>query len=157
MNGFPDCDDMGLAKDHKLQRELDRENRDLEINRAMAEVVGWSVLEHDLFPDESPHKWIVLGPSRNPSRAFVFPDESVNSYLPDFLSNLNAVHEVIMSLLPSDQRVFAGWLYLGKNCSFQDFCNNQMIFDVAAKNARQRCEAILKTLSRWNPEWDHPI
>jgi|694.fasta_scaffold07534_13 hypothetical protein len=26
MNGFPDCDDMGLAKEHKLQQEIDRDS-----------------------------------------------------------------------------------------------------------------------------------
>ena len=26
MNGYPDCDDMGLAKEHKIQVEIDAEN-----------------------------------------------------------------------------------------------------------------------------------
>jgi hypothetical protein len=26
MNGYPNCDDMGLAKEHKLQQEIDDEN-----------------------------------------------------------------------------------------------------------------------------------
>lgn len=124
-------------------RKKETTKRDSEINRAMAEVAGWGVLEHDLFPDASPHKWIVLGPSRNPSRAFVFPDESVNRYLPNFLTDLNAVHEVEKLLPPG---IIKGGAYERALCRVT---NNPY-----CATARQRTTAILKIFNKWKPEWD---
>jgi hypothetical protein len=130
MNGFPDCDDMGLAKDHKLQRELDRENRDSAIHRAMAEVAGLKLTYLGGW-------WVEIG---------IGVLGRAEDELPNYLADLNAVHEVEKLLPPG---IVKGGAYERALCRVT---NNPY-----CATARQRCTAILKTLNRWNPEWDYPI
>ena len=50
-NGYPDCDDMGLAKEYKLQQEIDAQNKQALMDKAkmtpeaqriaIAEACGW--------------------------------------------------------------------------------------------------------------------
>jgi hypothetical protein len=124
---------MALAKEHKLQRELDRENRDSAINRAMAEVAGRK-LKYDT-------RWwveIVEG-------VWGLTEDNLAYYVED----LNAVHEVENSLSDKQHCI----LYAKLMDQYPYPTEHRFI----SATARQRCEAILKTLNRWNPEWDYPI
>jgi hypothetical protein len=124
---YPEHDDMGEAKDHKLQLEIDQQNRDSAINRAMAEVAGWkynTIVKSWLAPKQLP----IIGQTLE---------------LPDFVSDLNAVHEVENVFPhPSDFYQF----------TLSEVCGGDN--RIYRATARQRCTAILKTLNRWNPEWD---
>lgn len=141
MNGFPDCDDMGLAKEHALQREIDRENRDSAINRAMAEVAGWR-------------------PCDNCDCRYWIPPTETHwrqaTKLPNFLTDLNAVHEVWKQLPPSKKDMFESHLY-GVVIGQAEYNRNDDAPYITNATARQRCEAMLKTYNKWNPEWDYPI
>ena len=64
---------------------------------------------------------------------------------PDFLLDLNAVHEVEKAFDNTQWWVFIGHL--------TEICGGSSVLGVSA-TARQRTTAILKTLNRWNPEWD---
>lgn len=128
-----DIDGMGLAKDYKLQLEIDQQNRDFAINRAMAEVAGRK-LKYDT-------RWwveIVEG-------VWGLTEDD----LPYYVEDLNAVHEIEVSLPIMQLARYRGHLA----CQFTDHPDDGIIHAVTA-TARQRCTAILKTLSKWNPEWD---
>jgi len=86
-----DQDAMGLAKEHKLQRELDQQNRDSAINRAMAEVAGWkgcADVNCEYRKAQHLHKNGVVG----------FPEWYSIPRYPNYLKDLNAVHEIEVSL-----------------------------------------------------------
>lgn len=69
---------------------------------------------------------------------------------PNYLQDHNAVRALVQKLDAAQKEVFAGWLYAGKDCLFQDFCNNQTIADVLLnKSAAQWAEALLRTLNLW--------
>jgi hypothetical protein len=138
MNGFPDCDDMGLAKDHKLQRELDRENRDSAINRAMAEVAGRNLTYLGGW-------WVEIGPGVL---------GRTEDELPNYLEDLNAVHEVEKTMRGTDEQYYNDPIIHRR---WKEYAYYLLESYGVCATARQRCEAILKTLSRWNPEWDYPI
>ena len=124
---------------------------------AIATACGWGILEHDLFPHESPFKWIVLGPSFKPSRAFVMADERVASYLPDFLNDFHAIRAAIASLKDKKARwpthstdepalhVFSWHLIdlLGLDEYEPD------VIKLVLADAEKLCEAFLKTLNLW--------
>jgi len=157
-----DQDAMGLAKDHKLQRELDRENRDSEINRAMAEVAGCELSQSDICPrcrGNTPYEagddygitlWAECKNCNNTGKVSPY----YTSHIPNFLRDLNAVHPVesdILTSKPELRKIYRRILI--------DTCGDteDSFTHYWRANARQRCEAILKTLNRWNPEWDYPI
>jgi hypothetical protein len=52
MNGFPDCDDMGLAKEHKLQQEIDAE----ELGRFTEKEIDRADYMHDEIRDRMVEK-----------------------------------------------------------------------------------------------------
>ena len=116
-------------------KEYFRENRDSVINRAMAEVAGWTQMG-------SISKW------KSPDGR-VHENWGGEMACPKFLTDLNAVHEVENTLTEDQHYSYAS--ELAKVCN-DDFHNNRTWYHLAT--ARQRCEAILKTLNRWNPEWD---
>ena len=177
---------MALAKEHKLQREIDREelaaaaaaalhkraiaagftdlygddgmgmglrgtingkvewvkeyliaSRDSEINRAMAEVAGWDFDPPQAREWDSRGKW-VTGPSGTPSLIFAHN-------IPNYLTDLDAVHEVVRKLTDDEYANYSKYL------SRMFGLTRPRHHDATA---RQRCEAILKNMNRWNPEWD---
>jgi len=128
---YPEHDDMGEAKEHKLRLEIDQQNRDSAINRAMAEVAGWK--QTGIWGNF----WIAPNAKEfNETDGFV---------LPDYLTDLNAVHEI--------EKTFDNTQWWGFIGHLTELCGGASVLGVSA-TARQRCTAILKTLSKWNPEWD---
>jgi hypothetical protein len=130
-----DQDGMGLAKDHKLQRELDQQNRDSAINRAMAEVAGWK--RHEKHTDPLIPEHLVAWTDGD---RVLFREK-----LPNYLTDLNAVHEV--------EKLLYAKHWFSYETNLEIVAPHRAI----RATARQRCTAILKTLNRWNPEWDYPI
>ena len=116
---------------------------------AIAEACGWAILEHDLYPDESAHRWIVLGPNNKPSRAFVMGGESFASYLPDYLNDLNAMHEAEKGLTSTEQqnRYYAEVASITWGC--EETGDRQVVFNQLTATATQRAEAFLRTLGLW--------
>jgi len=70
---------------------------------------------------------------------------------PDYLNDLNAMHEAENTLTKEQQDTMAAWLYCGKNCTFQDFCTNRSVWIVLHITASQRAEAFLRTLNLYIP------
>ena len=109
---------------------------DSAINRAMAEVAGWTEFGVRIA-------WGL------PPGAFDDGSENCLRHYPYYLTDLNAVHEVIGAMLFSQRRAYReelkSILLPGHTVATEECID---------ATARQRTTAILKTLSRWNPEWD---
>jgi len=97
---------------------------DSEMQIAIAEACGWK-----LHPKND---YIVIPPNSPNS---VQPRHT----LPDYLNDLNAMHEAEKSLLETED-----WI-----CYHDEL--RDMIFPVWHATARQRAEAFLKTLNLWKP------
>ena len=148
MSRIDDIDDMGEAKEHKLQLEIDQQNRDSAINRAMAEVAGWTDCHKSLagFDDgDGITERYNIG---------IPPNSTLHRKIPNYLTDLNAVHEVEMNLTNNQHRKYRKTLAQVCHCSETRSIRSR---EIVSSTARQRCTAILKTLNRWNPEWDYPI
>lgn len=94
---------------------------------AIAEACGW----HQVIGDE--WKYGMYG--WNNPEGFNVPD----SYLPDYLNDLNAMHDVTRNLYGDQQKQFRRALI--------DIC--QTPEDAIDATAIQRAEAFLRTLSLW--------
>jgi hypothetical protein len=112
---------------------------------AIAEACGWKVHPKDRFiviPPNAPHS--------------VQPLHT----LPDYLNDLNAMHEAEELLLPDDaaysQRNFyaseLGRICLNDNGRGWKPLSNDDCFPILHATAAQRAEAFLKTLNLWNDE-----
>jgi hypothetical protein len=144
---------MGLAKDYKLQQEIDQQNRDSAINRAMAEVAGWTEVTTTSIQEHRLKTWSAVLVGRPPCSI------SNQDRVPNFLLDLNAVHEVIgycrQNYTDMDKEPF--WCDGQYSVEMHSVCNVNhwdSSLPLIDATARQRCTAILKTLNRWNPEWD---
>lgn len=101
---------------------------DTEINIAIAEVCGW-------------HRFIIndeYGPDRALKPGQVFETGCVFTLLPNYCTDLNAMHEAEKVLLETKSR-------------WEGYCNGLrwMVFPVWHATARQRAECFLRTLSLW--------
>ena len=104
---------------------------DKEINHCIAELCGWTEI-HDSGI------WHNFKPWGYPPEK---PGQGGNSYnfLPDYCTDLNAMHEVENRLEAKTSMMFGGWLLAickGKNATWH-------------ATARQRAEAFLRTLGKW--------
>lgn len=68
--------------------------------------------------------------------------------VPDYLKDLNAMHEAEKRLTEDQRRTYAGWLEYGRHCSFQDYQTNSSIFKSVTKTAAQRADAFLQSLGK---------
>lgn len=70
--------------------------------------------------------------------------------VPDYLNDLNAMHEAEMSLNPDQQKRFIEYLIEGE--AHDEYCT-EMLWDsswvAAHATAAQRAEAFLRTLGKW--------
>ena len=91
--------------------------------------------------------------TRQPPHAWQSPlDGCCYDNLPDYLADLNAMHEAEAALTTWQQEVFGGFLYHGKVCAFQDVCTGQIVFGCAHATAARRAEAFLRATGRWVEE-----
>lgn len=106
---------------------------DQEINIAIAEACGWKRLA-------TPGAWI------SPRGRFHYPPEQT---IPDYLNDLNAMHEAEKGLHD------AQYVQFGLHLNEAWLCDNPQpmrrigIMRAASATARQRAEAFLRTLDKW--------
>jgi hypothetical protein len=144
MNGFPEEDDMGLAKEHKLQQEIDQQNSKSAIRIAIAEACGWT-REYADVPTWNASLNSYQG-GYEPVQTLLFRKEEkcfVVENLPDYLSDLNAMHEAEKSLNPSLAGCYARTL---TSIAWQ---SEQPVFAPMTATAAHRAEAYLRTIGKW--------
>lgn len=73
--------------------------------------------------------------------------------VPDYLKDLNAMHEAEKMLEPNNQVFFIAYLFEVLGITGNDFAKearpNDFYFSCAHATAAQRAEAFLKTLGKW--------
>jgi hypothetical protein len=72
------------------------------------------------------------------------PTEPWTEVIPDYLNDLNAMHEAEKTLSPKDKREYAYQLNGGYYTSGLDDT-----FDIVHATAAQRAEAFLRTIDKW--------
>jgi hypothetical protein len=116
---------------------------DEEINRAIAEHVGWRWFDH---PDTRERtktftlsdKWVL-----NPAGELVFPHS-----VPNFCRDLNAMHEAEKALLADADTGYQYDMELNGVCEcWEDGVMNYM--KLWHSTARQRAEAFLRAVGKW--------
>jgi hypothetical protein len=151
MNGFPEEDDMGLAKEHKLQQEIDQQNHKSAIRIAIAEACGWT-REYADVPTWNASLNSYQG-GYEPVKTLLFRKEEkcfVVENLPDYLSDLNAMHEAEKVLWEMDwsfRSIFNDHLanIIKKRKVNRNEWDAETLLDATAA---QRAEAFVKTLSK---------
>lgn len=105
---------------------------------AIAEACGWELIED--HPDFMPY-W------EDPKGNMV-ADSFYGHRFPDYLNDLNAMHEAVITL-PEKKRIVYG-MYLYSACGNFDK-NNVGLWHISTATAHHRAEAFLKTLDLWKP------
>jgi hypothetical protein len=117
---------------------------DEEINEAIAPIQGWDMDPEEAHEWESRGRWV-----KSPRGAMKF-----RHAIPNYCNDLNAMHEAIM-LLPSGVRENSFTSQLAMVCGFNAHGSDawselhQGRCAVINATARQRAEAFLRTLSKW--------
>lgn len=111
-----------------------------EINRAIAESVGWEFIPcHD------------DGFGRAVGETWLDPDGDIGLVPPDYHGDLNAIHEVETMLLAGPQTDTLGVNYWN---TLWHVCDDsyKKLSTIGNATAPQRCEAYLKTIGKWRNE-----
>lgn len=105
----------------------------IEINIAIAEACGWTEIEQYTQAIDG---WYKYEPNGD------------HSQIPNYCADLNAMHEVENTLIFSERKLFRHWLQKVKS---YDLGDDVMIAidECVHATARQRAEAFLKTLGKW--------
>jgi hypothetical protein len=123
---------------------------DNEINRAMAEAAGWTEFGVRIA-------WGL------PPGAFDDGSEDCLRHYPYYITDLNAVHEVIYKLGINDRnnlKIRVKFITCVRNVVSRRIPTNKVgaslmsDIDLLTVKSNEFCEAILKTLNKWNPEWN---
>ena len=115
---------------------------------AIATACGWRIVQ------TTKYAWVVICPS-NIERAWsshdgVMNDKPASYYLPDYLGDLNACHEM-EKVLTKEQRIdHMEWLGM---CS-DDY--GRKVWAYVHCSASERARAFLRTLGLWNPTPTQP-
>ena len=116
---------------------------DLEINIAIAEACGYQI-----EPSQAKGGWRLYNEQSETSfwwncdRPPTLSDVSYR--LPNYCSDLNAMHEVWSGLSETEKAVFVDELYaVTPSTSYED--------RYTGATARQRAEAFLRTIGKWKP------
>jgi hypothetical protein len=99
---------------------------------AIAEACGWSYEKNETYAPDGAFWW-----SKNPE-------------FPDYLNDLNAMHDAWLKLSPSEKERFESHLYsivIGE----AEYNHNDDAGWITNATAAQRAEALLKTLNLWKP------
>lgn len=111
-------------------RLIERPMTDQEINKAIAEWCGWKI-----HPRET-GLWLKDG-------------RGVSRRLPNYTEDLNACHEAISKLTTWDeQKAYINelkWLALSEDFILAE----EALWKLMSATARQRCEALLRTIGKW--------
>lgn len=148
---------VGTAEESEGRKEF---MTDDQIRIAIAEACGandrWAIMKHGLYyrphakgyTNKVSEAWIV---SEAEADKHVYPhDEPVTKHralLPDYLNDLNAIHEAEVTLQGGQRALFAGAMHrvivaLGKTGIDGEFA-------AIHATARQRCEAFLRVKGLW--------
>ena len=73
--------------------------------------------------------------------------------MPDYLNDLNAMHEACKTLTEQQELVFRGHLHTITRRDYESGVRSQILSTINA-TAPQRCEAFLKTINKWKDEND---
>lgn len=109
---------------------------DQEINIAIAEACGWKF-------DDSMEMWL------SPNDIHFFPWQ-----LPDYCNDLNAMHEA-EKVVASQCKEHDYWFFVRQLMGFPDAeCDWDEVlhFNAIHATARQRAEAFLRTIGKWEEE-----
>jgi hypothetical protein len=102
---------------------------------AIAKACGWSCVDHSA--NGGPIWWVKNGRAVQHKR------------LPDYLNDLNAIHQACMEHLPADKRMTYFWELI----DLLGYETNLAMSDTSAlaihATAAQRAEAFLKTMKLW--------
>jgi hypothetical protein len=108
---------------------------DKEINAAIAEACGWTKIQNCEFRY---HKSLGYPPLK------AGQGENAFKILPDYSSDLNAIHKAIIVLPEESRHNYLGYLFEVVNVK-----KVGEIFNAHNATARQRAEAFLRTLGKW--------
>ena len=100
-----------------------------QINIAIAEVCGWKYEKNETHAPDGAFWW-----SKNPE-------------FPDYCNDLNAMHEAENRLLSDEKESY--WYHLYEKCDRSVFSRVEDNYKMIRSSARQRAEAFLKTIGRW--------
>ena len=100
--------------------------KDEQINIAIAEACGWKYVNNETHAPDGSFWW------------------SKGLEVPDYCNDLNAMHEAEKVL---------GEIYSIKSCEYDDWLQSIIEHDQKWRaTARQRAEAFLKTIEKWNSD-----
>lgn len=116
---------------------------DQEINIAIAELCGWKLKRGKLNGDE--YHWLTTSPDGKFIGNLSYFG-LMNIGVPNYVADLNAIHEAEMKLKPSQQLYYAQKLH--------DLFKGQKHYlhkdyDVLHTTARQRAVALLQIVGKW--------
>jgi len=102
---------------------------------AIAEACGWKFIPEYYHGEDQPPEFTTVTPD----------GKHLCGYYPDYLTDLNAMHEAEESLLLKKQMLYQGMIgkVTGNKCP--------ALFGQIHATAAQRAEAFLKTLNLWKP------
>ena len=144
MNGFPEEDDMGLAKEQKLQQEIDQQNHKSAIRIAIAEACGWT-REYADVPTWNNSLNSYQG-GYEPVQTLLFRKEKkcfIAENLPNYLNDLNAMHAAEKTL---NSILAASYVRMLTSIAWE---SEQPVFAPITATAAQRAEAFLRTIGKW--------
>jgi hypothetical protein len=105
-----------------------------QINEAIAEACGWDLFPWEVSGEDGWNQWV-----RSPSGELCFYEGSI----PDYCNDLNAMHEAWLSLSLEDKFGF------DRQLQRVLLTSEDGTYWLTNATARQRAEAFLKTLGKW--------
>lgn len=122
---------------------------DNEVRIAMAEVDGWVLEIREQYAGVKK----VCGYGKNIHLGLGSADRDFATHcasLPEYLTDLNVVHEVEKKLTEKLRGDYIEHLSEVCHCDGWEIMDTPDRFDMVHATARQRCEAILRTFGKWN-------
>ena len=119
---------------------------------AIAEACGWRIASTKKYA------WVAINPQNMEcawsSQAGVINEREASSYLPDYLNDLNAMHEAEKAFIGDASSAMTYAMYLlrinGQSISTEhDDLNCDHAWIAAHAKAAQRAEAFLRTIDKW--------
>jgi hypothetical protein len=116
---------------------------DEQINIAIAEACGLDVIQNPHGSKDRPEAWKTgfFTPKAAKQRRISWPSSTIVKVIPDYLNDLNAMHEAEKVLFPKHE---AKWAMI-----ISEVCGHSWRIIYTA-TAAQRAEAFLRTLNLWS-------
>jgi hypothetical protein len=104
---------------------------------AIAEACGW-VMKTEQVEHTNGYQW-------TETRKFWVSPHGKRGELPDYLQDLNAIHEAEKVLRDDREAAFRGWLWLAHG-------QPELRCAIVHATAAQRAEAFLRTIGKWEDD-----